>query len=154
MSSFQHQHPLETSRGFGKDLRASYKWDWSALIKNKEISREEYITGMLEVTIMEGYLMEGYASREPFDFVMSVPSSTRRTVTLGSWLLCNESWLPCSYLLTYFLLSFHMFFLFDFFLHKNYKWLYQQLDKITTFMPIRLYKWRDLSFKKAFPLFC
>ena len=49
-------------------------------MKNKEISREEYITGMLEVTIMEGYLMEGYASREPFDFVMSVPSSTRRTV--------------------------------------------------------------------------
>ena len=54
MSSFQHQHPLETSPGFGPDLRTSYKWDWSVLLKNKELSREEYITGMLDVTVTEG----------------------------------------------------------------------------------------------------
>ena len=63
MSSFQHQHPLEKSQGFGPDLHAYYKWDWNVLMKKKEISREEYITGMLEVNVMEGHPMEGYASR-------------------------------------------------------------------------------------------
>ena len=50
------------------------------MMKNKEISREEYITGLLEVNVTEGYLMEGYTSREPFDFEIDVPSSTGKTI--------------------------------------------------------------------------
>ena len=29
------------------------------LLKNKDLNRESYITGMLEFNVMEGYLMEG-----------------------------------------------------------------------------------------------
>ena len=32
-------------------------------LKKKELSREGGITGILEVTVTEGYLMEGYGSR-------------------------------------------------------------------------------------------
>ena len=63
MSSFKHQHPLKTSQGFGPDLHTSYKWDWSVLLKKKELSREEYITVLLGVTVMKGCLMEADAWR-------------------------------------------------------------------------------------------
>ena len=87
MSSFQHQNTLKNSWGFGQDLRTSYKWDWSVLLKNKELRREEYITGMLEVNVTEGHLMEGYASREPFYFSMAVPISIIRTV--NNWVMTD-----------------------------------------------------------------
>ena len=32
----------------------------SILLKNKELKRDEYITGLLEVTLTEGYIMEEY----------------------------------------------------------------------------------------------
>ena len=35
----------------------------SILLKNKELKREGYTTGLLEVTATEGYLMEGDAPR-------------------------------------------------------------------------------------------
>ena len=57
----------------------------SILLKEKEINREEYITGMLYITVTEGYLMEGDASREPFDCTMSVLGSTRRPTTVNTW---------------------------------------------------------------------
>ena len=40
----------------------------SVLLKKKELSREEDITVILEVTVTEGCPMEGDASREPFGF--------------------------------------------------------------------------------------
>ena len=46
----------------------------SILLKNKELKREEDITGMLEVTVTEGCLMGLYASREPFNFEMEILS--------------------------------------------------------------------------------
>ena len=49
-------------------LGTSYKWDWIVLPKNKEINKEVYIPGLLEVTVTEGCLMEGDASIEPCDF--------------------------------------------------------------------------------------
>ena len=63
---FQQQHILNPPWGLGTDLCASYKWDWSVMLKNKDLKREEYITGLLEVTVTEGYLTERYASIEPF----------------------------------------------------------------------------------------
>ena len=44
------------------------------LLKKKELNREEYITGLLGVTTMEGYIMAGDSSRQPFEFEMTVPS--------------------------------------------------------------------------------
>ena len=44
---------------------------------------DEYITGLLYVNVTEGYLMERYASREPFGFVMAVLGSTRRHTTVN-----------------------------------------------------------------------
>ena len=40
-------------------------------MKNKDLYREEYITGLLEVTVTEDYLMGGDASRQPFRFAMN-----------------------------------------------------------------------------------
>ena len=54
----------------------------SILLKNKELKREEDITGLLEVIAMEGCLMEGDDSRELFGFAMAVLSSTRRPTTV------------------------------------------------------------------------
>ena len=51
-------------------------------LKNKDIKREEDITGLLEVTVLEGCLLGGDSSRESFCFAMSVLSSTRRTTTV------------------------------------------------------------------------
>ena len=50
--------------------------------EKKGLNREEDITWMLGVTAMEGYLMEGYDSREPFSLKTAVLISTRRTDTV------------------------------------------------------------------------
>ena len=46
---------------------------------------EEYITVLLEVTVMEGFLMEGYSSIKLFGFEMGVLYSTRRPTTVKSY---------------------------------------------------------------------
>ena len=85
--NLQHQHILKTSQGLGSDFCTSYKWDWSVLLKSKKLKRDEYITGLLEVTVPEGYPMEGNYSREPFDFAMAVPSSTRRPTSINTCMM-------------------------------------------------------------------
>ena len=52
-----------------------------------ELKREECITGLLEIIFKYGYLMEGYASIEPFYFTMDVPSSTIRPTTVNTWVV-------------------------------------------------------------------
>ena len=59
----------------------------SMLMKKKQIKREEYITGLLEVTVTEGFLMEGYSGRETFVFEMVVLSSTRSPTTVHIWVV-------------------------------------------------------------------
>ena len=44
----------------------------ASLLKNKELGREGGITGLLEVTVIGGCLMERDASRKPFGFAMDV----------------------------------------------------------------------------------
>ena len=56
----------------------------SILLKNKELKREEDITGLLKVIVTEFYLMEWWASREPFYFSMTVLSSTRSPTTVNT----------------------------------------------------------------------
>ena len=46
-------------------------------MKNNELRREEGITGMLEFTLTKIYLMEVYASIQPFGFAIAVLVSTR-----------------------------------------------------------------------------
>ena len=46
---------------------------------------------MLEVTLMESYLMEWYYSIENFDFEMAVPSLTRRTG--NTWVVTALKWI-------------------------------------------------------------
>ena len=58
-------------------------------MKNKELKREEYITGLLDFTVTGVYLMEGDASRKLFDFEMSVPTSTIRPTTINTWDVTN-----------------------------------------------------------------
>ena len=41
------------------------------------------ITGLIEVTVKGGFLMERYASRESFGFEMDVLGSTRRPTTVN-----------------------------------------------------------------------
>ena len=55
----------------------------SILPKKKELEREGDITGLLEVTVMGGCLMERDASREPFGFEMDVLGSTRKHNTFN-----------------------------------------------------------------------
>ena len=47
------------------------------LLKYKKLEREGYITGLIEVTVQVGFLMEIYSSREPFGFEMDVLCSKR-----------------------------------------------------------------------------
>ena len=53
----------------------------------KELKREEYVTGLLEVTVTEGYLMEVDASREPCDFAMFVTSSRISSTSGNTWVV-------------------------------------------------------------------
>ena len=55
--------------------------------KKKDLRTEEYITGRLEVTVTEGYIIEGDESRELFYFAMAVISSTRTTV--NTWFMTD-----------------------------------------------------------------
>ena len=48
---------------------------------------EKDITGLLEVTVAGGYLMEGYGSRETFDFAMDLLISARRPTTVNTWVV-------------------------------------------------------------------
>ena len=59
--NLQHQHSFKKTQGLGPYLCIYYKWDWSVLMKNKELNMEKYITGMLKNSVTEGYLMEGDA---------------------------------------------------------------------------------------------
>ena len=52
-------------------------------IKKNHLRREGGITRLLEVTAMEGYLMEKYSSREPFGFEMTLLGSTRRPTNVN-----------------------------------------------------------------------
>ena len=52
--------------------------DLSILPKENKLEREGDITGLLEVTVQGGCLMEIYASREAFGFARDVISSTRK----------------------------------------------------------------------------
>ena len=57
----------------------------SILLKKKELKRDEDITGLLDVTVIEGYIMEGYTSRKPFVFAMAVCSLTRSPNDVNTW---------------------------------------------------------------------
>ena len=57
--------------------------DLSILLKEKKQEREGYITGLLEVTVQGGGLMERYALIEAFGFAMGVLGSTRRPTTVN-----------------------------------------------------------------------
>ena len=46
--------------------------------KERKLEREGYITGLIEVTVQGGFLMERDASREAFGFTRDVIGSTRR----------------------------------------------------------------------------
>ena len=52
--------------------------DLRILPKDKNLEREGYITGLLEVTVQGGCLMERDVSREAFVFARDVLVSTRR----------------------------------------------------------------------------
>ena len=52
--------------------------DLSIFTKGKNLEREGYITGLLEVTVQGGCIMEKYASIEAFGFARDVIGSTRR----------------------------------------------------------------------------
>ena len=52
--------------------------DLSILLKEKKLEREGDITGLLEITVQGGCIMERDAPREPFGFAMAVIGSTRR----------------------------------------------------------------------------
>ena len=55
------------------------------IIKKIDINRGKDITGLLDVTVIEGYIMEGYTSRKPFVFSMAVCSLTRIPTTENTW---------------------------------------------------------------------
>ena len=57
------------------------------LLKKKELRREGGITGLLYMTTMEGCIMEGYYSIEPFGFAMAVLGSTIRPTTVHNWVV-------------------------------------------------------------------
>ena len=49
----------------------------------KKLGKERIITGIIEVTVMRGFLIERYTSREPFGFVMAVLGSTKIPTTVN-----------------------------------------------------------------------
>ena len=57
------------------------------ILKKKELNREGYITGLLEVTLKEGYLMKGYPTRKTFSFSMDVLISKIRPTNLNTWIM-------------------------------------------------------------------
>ena len=62
--------------------------DRRILLKKKELGREGGITGLSEVTVMGGYPMGRYDSREPFGFSMYVIiCSTRGTTNVNKFAL-------------------------------------------------------------------
>ena len=48
------------------------------MLKKKELNKEEYITVLVEVTAMEGCIMKGDTSREPFSLPMAILGSKIR----------------------------------------------------------------------------
>ena len=55
--------------------------------KNKKLSWEGDITGLLEVTFQGSFLMVKYASREAFGFVRDVIGSTRRCTIVDKFVV-------------------------------------------------------------------
>ena len=55
-------------------------------LKKKELNRDEGITGLLEVIILEAYLMEVDTSRKPFGFEIYVLGSTIIPTAVKKWL--------------------------------------------------------------------
>ena len=55
--------------------------------KKKKLSREEDITGLLEVNVQGSYLMEKDASREAFVFARDVIGSSRRCTIVNKFIV-------------------------------------------------------------------
>ena len=83
--------------------------------------------------------MGKYDLREPFDYSMTVLSSTRRPTTVKTWAVTDlQQNLTPSFIMTPLLLSFHICLLFALFVQKNDDCLGQKLAKIIPVIPVSL----------------
>ena len=78
--------PLQRPAQFTTELNTvihKYLLGLSILKKDKKLERDRDITGLLEVTVQVGFLMEIYASREAFVFSTDLIGSTRRRTIIN-----------------------------------------------------------------------
>ena len=64
-------------------LRLLLLLDISIILKERNLEREGDITGLIEVTVMGGCIMERYVLREPLGFTMAVLGSTTRPTNVN-----------------------------------------------------------------------
>ena len=116
------------------------------LLKKKYRKRVGGITVLQEVTVMEGCLMEGYASIEPFGIAISVIGSTRRPTTVKNLAMAALQHILTPSFITVDIFALAVPYLFAVcFIHNNDDCLYQNLAAMITVVHIRLYKRHDMS---------
>ena len=79
--------------------------DLIIILKKKELGRGGVITGLSEVTVQEGCLMEGYASIEPLGFAMYVPLD----LTIGPTTINKTAMIVLQRILTSLFIPVYMF---------------------------------------------